>query len=98
MGRIDSDFRRRHLVWDGPRLRLHNKREHVVATVDPDQDWKDMWRVRTPNGHLTDRVNWTRARDAAACLALDDLNVSASHREAPPMRSFARPLSVGLST
>jgi len=30
-----------------------------------------MWRVRLPNGQLTDTVNLTRAKDAAVVLALD---------------------------
>jgi hypothetical protein len=29
-----------------------------------------MYRVRFPNGHLTDMVNLTRAKDAAIVLAL----------------------------
>jgi len=33
-----------------------------------------MYRVRLPNGHLTDMVNITRARDAAVSLALSGLN------------------------
>jgi hypothetical protein len=38
-----------------------------------------MWRVRLADGHLTDMVNLSRARDAAASLALTVLN---KHREA----------------
>ena len=38
-----------------------------------------MWRVRLPDGYLTDMVNLSRAKDAAASLALGVLN---QHREA----------------
>jgi hypothetical protein len=34
-------------------------------TVVPDPDWPMMYRVRKPDGRLTDMVNLTRARDAA---------------------------------
>jgi hypothetical protein len=34
-------------------------------TVVPDPDWPAMYRVRRPDGSLTDMVNLTRARDAA---------------------------------
>jgi hypothetical protein len=33
-----------------------------------------MWRVRLPDGHLTDMVNLSRAKDAAASHALATLN------------------------
>jgi hypothetical protein len=33
-----------------------------------------MYRVRFPNGDLTDMVNLTRAKDAAIVLALTNLN------------------------
>jgi hypothetical protein len=38
-------------------------------TVVPDPDWPAMYRVRSPDGSLTDMVNLTRARDAARCFA-----------------------------
>jgi hypothetical protein len=34
-------------------------------TLVRDPDWPNMWRLRLPNGQLTDRVNSTRAKDAA---------------------------------
>jgi hypothetical protein len=37
--------------------------------VVPDPEWPKMYRVRRPNGSLTDMVNMTRARDAARALA-----------------------------
>jgi hypothetical protein len=38
-------------------------------TVVPDPEWPAMYRVRSPDGSLTDMVNLTRARDAARCFA-----------------------------
>jgi len=37
--------------------------------VVPESDWAKMYRVRRPDGSLTDMVNLTRARDAARTLA-----------------------------
>jgi hypothetical protein len=42
----------------------------VMATTIPDSTWPGMWRVRMPDGRLTDMVNLTRAKDAAHALAL----------------------------
>jgi hypothetical protein len=38
-------------------------------SIVPDKDWAGMYRVRKPDGRLTDMVNLTRARDAARCFA-----------------------------
>ena len=38
-------------------------------TVVPDPDWPKMYRVRRPDGSLTEMINLTRARDAARELA-----------------------------
>jgi hypothetical protein len=70
---------RRDLVWDDKQLRLYSIRRRVLAAVEPDRDWPGMWRVRMPDGHLTDMVNLSRVKDAAASLALGVLN---QHREA----------------
>ena len=67
-------YDRQDLRWDGRRLRLFSSRGVVLATVEPDKTWPGMWRVRLPEGHLTDLVNLSRAKDAAASLALSVLN------------------------
>ena len=59
--------------WDGLQLRLSSDR--LLATVEPDAQWAGLFRVRFPNGHTTDIVNLTRAKDAAVILALSDLNL-----------------------
>jgi hypothetical protein len=37
--------------------------------IEPDATFPGMWRVKLPNGELSDFVNLTRAKDAAAALA-----------------------------
>ena len=66
-------YSREDLMWDGNRLRLFSGRR-VLATIEPDQTWLGMWRVRLPDGRLTDMLNLPRVKDAAASLALIVLN------------------------
>lgn len=58
------------LIWTGNELRFSRR---TVAAIEPDYEWPGMWRVRI-GGRLTDMVNRTRAKDAARCLVLADLN------------------------
>ena len=44
-------------------------------TIVRDPEWPNMWRVRLPNGQLTDMVNLTRAKDAARSLSRRDSDV-----------------------
>ena len=62
--------------WDGNQLRLSSGRR-VLATLEPDQQWPGLWRVRLPNGSVSDMVNKARARDAARTLALMDVRKAA---------------------
>jgi hypothetical protein len=57
---------RRDAVWQDNQLIF---RRRTVATIVPDQKWPGMWRVQFPDGHITDMVNLTRAKDAALTLA-----------------------------
>jgi hypothetical protein len=52
----------------------------VLTTIEPDTDWPNLYRVRLPDGHLTDMVNLMHAKDAALPLALAALN--SRYREA----------------
>jgi hypothetical protein len=72
--------------WDGLQLRLKSGR--LLATVEPDSKWPKMFRVRLPNGHLTDMVNLSRAKDAAVSLAMQVLNgdIAAKPDRASPVR------------
>jgi hypothetical protein len=58
--------------WDGHQLRLLTGR--LLATVEPDAQLPRIYRVRFPDGHTTDIVNLSRAKDAAVSLALTGLN------------------------
>jgi hypothetical protein len=60
------------LTWDGLRLRLGRGR--VLATIEADQWWPRMFRVRVGSAPVSDMVNVSRARDAAVSLALASLN------------------------
>jgi hypothetical protein len=51
--------------WKGRGLYLGRK---LLATVVPDRDWPGLWHVSLPNGHVTDMVNLSRAKDAAIAL------------------------------
>ena len=36
--------------------------------IIPDETYQSIWRVRWPDGKLSDMANLTRAKDAAACF------------------------------
>jgi hypothetical protein len=61
------------LTWRGNRLLL-KEGGPPLAEIVPDPQWSGMWRVRLPDGFLSDMVNITRAKDAARSLALLALN------------------------
>ena len=65
-------FAARDLTWDGEKL-LCNRRQ-TGFTIVPDEKYSAMWRVKHPDGQLSDMVNRTRAKDAALSLALAVLN------------------------
>jgi hypothetical protein len=81
------------LIWTGDELRLGRR---TVAAIEPDREWPGMWRARSGE-HLSDMTNRTRAKDAAVCLALADLNTREKPAEAPRIRYFERPATSILS-
>jgi hypothetical protein len=61
----------RRLNWRADRggFALHfERRTKVPVSVVPDTTYAGMWRVRWPDGRLSDMTNLTRAKDAVACL------------------------------
>jgi hypothetical protein len=57
------------LTWTGKELRYRGR---TLATIEPDAEWPRLYRVRLPNGDLTDLVNWTLLfepiiRDTSSC-------------------------------
>ena len=69
------------LTWVGDELVYGRK---TLLRIERDGVYPEMWRVRLPDGSLTDMVNRTRAKDAAVSIALHLLNMSESLSEAPP--------------
>jgi hypothetical protein len=60
---------RASLQWRGTELyRAGSNR--IVASIVADGDNPYLWRVRQPDGSLSDQTNLTRARDAAETVAL----------------------------
>jgi hypothetical protein len=45
-----------------------------MVTIESDARHPGMWRVRYPDGRLSDMVNLTRAKNAAVSIALSLLN------------------------
>jgi len=68
----------RDAVWKSNDL-IFGRR--VVASVVPDSNWPQMWRVSLPSGHVTEMVNLSRARDAARSLALKALSAGLFEEE-----------------
>jgi len=53
--------------------RLYVDRRLSGYAIQPDEKYQMMWRVRSPDGSLSDMVNRTRAKDAAAAMLDRDL-------------------------
>jgi hypothetical protein len=79
-------FDTKDLQWKGNRLTMLTRKSVPVVEIVPDDHWPSMWRVKRPDGSLTDMVNRTRARDAADAILLGILNTRESRVEAAPVR------------
>jgi len=55
-------------LYDGTRLSGYS--------IVPDEKYPSMWRVRSPDGTLSDMVNRTRAKDAALLMLDRDLRAA----------------------
>jgi hypothetical protein len=60
----------------------------VVATIEPDATYPNMWRVRRPDGSLSDMVNIIRARDAAETMSLTNYKGRETTLAASPVSYF----------
>jgi hypothetical protein len=69
---------RDRLSWrraNGRLFLFYGNNDHQLAIVEPDSKYPGvMWRVRFPDGRLSDMANLTRAKDAAVTCALRFLN------------------------
>jgi len=63
-------------MWKGDRLYFGTRSSGY--RVIPDAKHPTMWRVRRPDGSLSDMVNRTRAKDAAMVMLDRDQRASAS--------------------
>jgi hypothetical protein len=54
------------MSWDGDRLKISNRLSGF--SIVPDEKYPQMWRVKYPDGRLSDMVNRTRAKDAAMAM------------------------------
>jgi hypothetical protein len=54
------------MQWKGDRLYVGTRSSSY--SIVPDERYPQMWRVRCPNGSLSDMVNRTRAKDAAMTM------------------------------
>ncbi len=81
-----SRRRRADLRWEGTHLYAGRK---LVASIVRDADNAFMWRVRQPDGTLSDQVNLTRAKDAAEAMARADLPSPESNLSRGSVRSIA---------
>jgi hypothetical protein len=68
---------RDRLSWrraDGRLFLFHRNDRNPLVTIEPDSKYPGMYRIRFPDGGLSDMVNLTRAKDAALAFALRSLN------------------------
>jgi hypothetical protein len=65
---------RNNLEWQGDDL-CQPGRETPIVSIVPDEKYPLMWRIRYPDGSLSDMVNKSRARDAARSIAASILEV-----------------------
>jgi hypothetical protein len=77
--RVDLNWRRGGEVW------VVRYRSRVLLQVVPDLTHSGMWRIRHPDGRLSDLVNLSRAKDAATSLAVGILNADKRRSVSSPM-------------
>jgi hypothetical protein len=65
-GRYNTGHVREEGVWKGDNLWFRGR---CVATIVQDQVYAEMWRVRLPDGALSDMSNRTWAKEKASAIA-----------------------------
>jgi len=84
---VGRDRLKWHHAGDDERLCLyHGDGPNPLVTIEPDSKYSGMYRIRFPDGGLSDMANLTRAKDAATALALRELNSGGfgAQETAPP--------------
>jgi hypothetical protein len=65
------------LIWHerlGKKTLHLDRNPQVLIELIPNGEYTGMFRLKHPNGHISDRLNLTRARDAAISVVLASLN------------------------
>ena len=65
----DKRVQRRDMAWNGDTLHRKGSRRPLIS-IERDSTYPNMWRVRRPNGTLSDMVNRVRCKDAAESMVL----------------------------
>jgi len=89
---------RDRLNWRHADKRLflhHGNNPNPLVTIEPDSNYPGMYRLRFPEGGLSDMVNLTRAKDAAMTLALQALNSGAQETPQPAVYVRKKRAKVG---
>jgi hypothetical protein len=63
---------------------FYGSTQRPLATVVPDSQWSDMWRIAWPDGRLSDMANLTRAKDAAEVTCATGRNSAFLHWKRHP--------------
>jgi hypothetical protein len=64
---LQGQLPRQRVTAEAPATNIKAKR--ATISIKPDANWPNMWRLHLSNGHVSDMVNLTRARDAARSLS-----------------------------
>jgi hypothetical protein len=65
---------RNEMQWKGDRLYLGTRLSGYSIVID--ERYSQMWRVRRPDGSLSDMANRTRAKDAAMAMLGQDIKAA----------------------
>jgi len=79
-----------NLTWHGNKLYLGKR---LVGEIVQDERYPTMWRVRLPDGSLSDMVNRTRAKDACAAMTATTERKGRQRRLEAPLVSYFQPIA-----
>jgi hypothetical protein len=79
------------MQWKGDRLYVGTRSSGY--SIVPDKRYPQMWRVRHPNGSLSDMINRTRAKDAAMAMLGKDIKGPPNARAGTARSTFVTSLT-----
>ncbi len=77
----------RNLMWKDNELFRQGSRRPILS-IEPDTTYPDMWRIRFPDGKLSDMANRTWAKDGALSVARQHLERQETASEVVYVRSL----------